>query len=125
MLRSYQSIYVSVYRWISKNFGIGRLPQFKSLFNVNFLLVILLTNAMLLAKLMLKMPGSTLSISSGTIIAAAAFAFLLLNYFMFLNNRWFNGINRRMATVSRRNINLWSVLLLVNVLFACGFCLIK
>ncbi|MDB5061795.1 MAG: hypothetical protein JWP67_1638, partial [Mucilaginibacter sp.] len=39
MLKTYQSIYVQVYRWSFKNFGQGKsLPQFKSMFNVSFLL---------------------------------------------------------------------------------------
>ena len=38
MIRTYQSIYVSSYRWIFRNFGQGKLPQIKSLFNVSFLL---------------------------------------------------------------------------------------
>ncbi|HTD41719.1 MAG TPA: hypothetical protein VK671_13915, partial [Mucilaginibacter sp.] len=53
MIRSCQSIYVTSYRWIFRNFGQGTLPQFKSLFNVSFLLIIALTAAMLLAQLVL------------------------------------------------------------------------
>ena len=54
MLKLSKSIYVTAYRWSFKNFGQGELPRFKSLFNVSFLLVVLLTNAMLLAQVILK-----------------------------------------------------------------------
>ena len=125
MLKSYQSIYVSVYRWSFKNFGQGTLPQFKSLFNISFLLVVILTNVMLLTKLMIKAQWITLNATSFMMIMGGAVFFLLLNHFILLNNRWLKAVNMRLATVSKRNMNVFSVVLLVNVLCACSLCFIR
>jgi hypothetical protein len=120
MLKSYQSIYVSVYRWSFKNFGQGSLPQFKSLFNVNFLLVIVLTNAMLLTKLMIKAQWVTLNAGTCMAIMGGAIFFLLLNHLIFLNNRWLKTFNVQLARISHKNLNKFSILLLINVVFACS-----
>jgi hypothetical protein len=125
MTKAYQSIYVMFYRWSFKNFGQGTLPQFKSLFNVSFLLVVVLTNAMLFTKLMVKAQWFTLDISAYVAILFGAVFFLLLNHFILLNNRMFKKLNARLATISAHNKNLFSVVLLVNVLFACGLCFIR
>ncbi len=125
MLPSYQSVYVVVYRWIAKNFGLGSLPQFKSLFNVNFLLIIVLTNAMLFTKLLLRMPGVSVNINSVSLITLGVVFLLLTNYFMFLNNKRLSYINKKLAYLSHRNVRVWSVVLLINVIAACSFCIFK
>jgi len=125
MTKAYQSIYVMFYRWSFKNFGQGKLPQFKSLFNVSFLLVVVLTNAMLLTKLMVKAQWLKLDMSAYVAILFGAVFFLLINHFILLNNRMFKQLNTRLATISVHNKNLFSVVLLVNVLFACGLCFIR
>ncbi len=125
MLRSYQSVYVVVYRWIAKNFGLGSLPQFKSLFNVNFLLIIVLTNTMLFTKLLLRMPGVKVNINSVSLITLGVLVLLLINQYLFLNNKRLSSINKKLAYLSQRNVTVWSVLLLVNVIIACGFCIVK
>jgi hypothetical protein len=125
MLKSYQSIYVTLYRWSFKNFGQGTLPQFKSLFNISFLLVVVLTNVMLFTKLMITAQWITLNATSFMVIMGGAFLFLLLNHFILLNNRWLKTVNMRLAAVSKRNMNVFSILLLVNVVCACSLCFIR
>lgn len=126
MLKAYQSIYVSFYRWNFKNFGQGKsLPEFKSMFNVSFLLVILLTNAMLLTKLLIK--GRMINVGMGACLAivAGAVFFLLVNHLILLNNKWFSKVNVQMAHVTtRRTINICSIALLFNVFIACGLSVI-
>ncbi|TWR28517.1 hypothetical protein FPZ42_04675 [Mucilaginibacter achroorhodeus] len=122
MTKAYQSIYVAFYRWSFKIFGQGSLPQFKSLFNVSFLLVVVLTNVMLLTKLMLKSHLLTLNMGTVVLITAGAIFFLLLSHFVLLNNRMLKSLNTKLATVSRHNKNFFSVVLLVNVVFACSLC---
>ena len=122
MLKLSKSIYVIAYRWSFKNFGQGELPRFKSLFNVSFLLVVLLTNAMLLAQVILK---SQLFIANGygvgvLMLLGTAFM-LLISHLVFLNNRWLKSLNYRLAILSRHNLNTWSVVVLVNVIIICGF----
>ncbi|TSD64968.1 hypothetical protein FFF34_013815 [Inquilinus sp. KBS0705] len=123
MLKSYQSIYVSAYRWSFKNFGHGTLPQFKSMFNVSFLLVILLTNAMLFTKLAIKTQMLTLNAATCLAIITGTILLLFANHFILLNNRWLKKVNMRLATISHHNKTLFSVALMVNVILACGFCL--
>jgi hypothetical protein len=122
MQKAYQSIYVSFYRWNFKNFGQGNsIPQFKSMFNVSFLLVVLLTNAMLLTKLMIKGHLVTLGMGVCVAIVVGAVLFLVANHFILLNNKWFRKVNVQMAHVStRRNVNICSIALLFNVFIACG-----
>ena len=122
MQKAYQSIYVAFYRWNFKNFGQGKsIPQFKSMFNVSFLLVVFLTNALLLTKLMIK--GHLINIGLGACVAivTGAVFFLLVNHLILLNNRWFKKVNVQMAHIStRRNVNICSAALLLNVFIACG-----
>ncbi|MCO5936782.1 hypothetical protein NAF17_14660 [Mucilaginibacter sp. RB4R14] len=125
MAKAYQSIYVMFYRWSFKNFGQGSLPQFKSLFNVSFLLIVVLTNAMLFTKLLVKAQWLTLNTSTYIAILFGAVGFLLINHFILLNNRMFKSLNMRLATISAHNKNLFSVVLLINVVFACSLCLIR
>jgi hypothetical protein len=125
MTKAFQSIYVTLYRWSFKNFGQGTLPQSKSLFNVSFLLVVLLTNAMLFTKLMVQARLLSLNTSTYTAILFGAVGFLLINHFILLNNRMFKRLNTRLAAISTHNKNLFSVVLLTNVLFACSLCFIR
>jgi hypothetical protein len=94
------------------------------MFNVSFLLVVLLANAMLFTKLMIKAQWVSLNAFSYLAIMCGAVFFLLLSHFILLNNRWLKNINMQLATVSKRNMNMFSFLLLVNVVFACSLCFI-
>ncbi len=124
MLKLSKSIYVTAYRWSFKNFGQGELPRFKSLFNVSFLLVVVLTNAMLLAQVILKSRLFMMNgYSVGMLMLLGTAFMLLLSHLVFLNNRWLKGLNQRLATLSRHNLNTWSVVVLVNVIIICGFVL--
>jgi hypothetical protein len=124
MFKSYQSIYVTVYRWIFRNFGQGKLPQFKSLFNVSFLLIMLLTTALLLAQFMLHSQSFAAGTGTNTAILSGTVFFLLLNHLILLNNRWLKKLNYRLANLSRHNRNTWSVVVLINVIIICGFVLV-
>jgi len=121
MLKVSQFLYVTFCKWSFVNFGPGKLPEFKSIFNVSFLLIILLTNALLFTEILVKSRTTALNSSFATLIVFGAVFFMLLNHFILLNNRWFKKLNYKLAYVSKRNINLWSVLLLVNVIITCGF----
>jgi hypothetical protein len=125
MLNFTKSIYVTAYRWSFKNFGQGELPRFKSLFNVSFLLIILLTAVMLLMQVMLR---SQLfkqdAYLVGTVMLVGMVFFLLMSHLVFLNNQWLKKLNLRLARLSRHNLNLWSVVVLVNIILICGFVLI-
>ena len=123
MFKSYQSIYVSSYRWIFRNFGQGKLPQFKSLFNVSFLLIIMLTTALILSEFMLKAQGLKPGLGTGTIMLLGAVFFLLLNHLVLLNNKWLSGLNYKLAHISKHNPNTWSVVILINVIIICSFML--
>ncbi len=124
MFKTYQSIYVTAYRWIFRNFGQGKLPRSKSLFNVSFLLIIMLTTALLLAQFMLKSQSFAAGIGTDVLILSVTVFFLLLNHLVFLNNRWLKNLNYRLASLSRHNLNTWSVVVLINVIIICGFVLI-
>jgi hypothetical protein len=123
MIRSCQSIYVTSYRWIFRNFGQGTLPQFKSLFNVSFLLIIALTAAMLLAQLVLLAQWVAAGTGIGIVILFGATFFLLLNYLVLLNNRWLKKLNYNLAHISKHNMNTLSVIVLINVILICSFML--
>ncbi|MGZ3753287.1 MAG: hypothetical protein ACXVB0_22950 [Mucilaginibacter sp.] len=123
MFRSYQSIYVVSYRWMFKNFGQGKLPQFKSLFNVSFLLIIVLTTAMLLAQFMLRSKAFAAGAVTDTVILLGTVFFLLLNHLVLLNNKWLKSLNYSLAKLSRHNLNTWSVVVLINVIIICSFVL--
>jgi len=123
MLRSYQSIYVASYRWIFRNFGQGKLPRFKSLFNVSFLLIIGLTTAMLLAQLALRSQWVAAGEGISTVILLGAVFFLLLNHLVLLNNKWLKNLNHNIAKLGRHNLNAISVVVLINVIIICGFML--
>ena len=121
MLKLSKSIYVNVYRWSFKNFGLGDLPRFKSLFNVSFLMIILLTTAMLLAQVVLRSQMfAANAYAEGTVMMMGALFFLLTSYLILLNNRWLKKLNYRMAVLSKHNPNTWSVVVLVNVIVICS-----
>lgn len=119
MLKSYQSIYVAFYRWNFKNFGLGRLPQFRSLFNISFLLIVALTNVMLITELLVKAQLISLISYAGPVILTGAVIFMLINYLILLNNKLFTRLNQRLARISSHNLNTWSVVLLADVIITC------
>ena len=120
MLKNYQSIYVAFYRWNFKNFGLGRLPEFKSLFNISFLMIALLTNLMLVTQLLIKSHLIVLNSYSGTVILFGAVSFMFFNHLILLNNKLFVKINLKLARLNRHNLNVWSVVLMLNVIVTCG-----
>ncbi len=119
MINQYQHAYVAIHRWIIKNFGGGKLPQPKSLFNTSFLLIILLTGVLLTAQFMAKSTLVHMTHTLATWILVGMVFFTLLNYYVLLNNKWMESINNRLAMLSRRNKNVWSVVLLINVIAIC------
>jgi len=123
MSRTYQSIYVPSYRWIFRNFGQGKLPQFKSLFNVSFLLIIALTTAMLLGQLILRSQWIAAGPGIDLVILFGAAFFMLFNYMVLLNNRWLTRLNTSLAHINRHNMNRISVIVLLNVIIICSFML--
>jgi hypothetical protein len=124
MLNLSKSIYVTVYRWSFKNFGQGELPRFKSLFNVSFLLVVLLTTTMLSMQIILRSQMFLVNgYTAGTVMLLVTAFFLLLSHLVFLNNKRLKKLNYQLALLSRHNLNTWSVVVLVNVIIICGFLL--
>jgi len=121
MLRAYQSIYVTFYRWMFRNFGQGKTSPNKALFNASFVLIMVLTSTLLAIDLMLH--AGIISASSGTHtwILLVMSILLLLNHLLFLNNRLFRKIDERMAFISRRSRNLLALVVLVHVIIICGF----
>ena len=124
MLKSYQSVYVISHRWMFKNFGQGKLPLSKSLFNISFLLVVLLTATLLCMQLALKMGLIRVNVYSVVTIMLGTLFFVFLNHLIFLNNKWVSRLNGRMKLLGRHNLNTWTVVLLINVILICGFVLI-
>jgi hypothetical protein len=104
-----------------KNFGQGKLPQFKSLFNVSFLLIIALTLALLVTQLLLQLGLLTAGVYTNMAIILGAIFFIFINHLIFLNNKWLKSLNARMALLSRHNLNAWSVVVLVHIIIICGF----
>ncbi len=119
MINQYQHAYLALHRWIIKNFGGGKLPQPKSLFNTSFLLIIVLTGVLLTAQFMAKSNLVHMNHSLATWILIGMVFFTLLNYYVLLNNKWMESVNNRLALLSRRNKNTWSVILLINVIAIC------
>jgi hypothetical protein len=121
MLRAYQSIHVVSYRWIFKNFGQGKLPRFKSMFNVSFLLIVMLTAALLLTQVVLRSGLFAIDVYDGAAIMLGVVFFIFLNHLIFLNNKWFRKINARMAVLSKHNQDTLSLVVLIHVILVCGF----
>jgi lysylphosphatidylglycerol synthetase-like protein (DUF2156 family) len=123
--RFYQSVYVNFYRWSFKNFGQASMPKFNSLFGVNFLMIILITNLMLLAEFILKSGWFNISPISGTFIQLGVVAALLLNYFTLLNNKRFSKLNIAFEKLSKHHQKTWSVMVLGWVIASCVFMLMS
>lgn len=124
MAKFHQQLYLSVYRWSFKNFGQGKLPQFRSLFNVSFLLIIALTNVLLFTQLVLKSHLVRPNAWSEMAMVCGLIFFLVLNHFILLNNKWLKKLNAKLETLSHHNRNTWSVVLLVNAILASCVCLV-
>jgi len=120
MLSTYQNMYASARRWSYRNFGRGNQPKFKSLFNASFILVMLLTIGMLLTELIVKLHLVRLSYYVALVILFGEVLFMVLNYFMLLNNDQFKRLNDRMSIVGKHNLNGWTMVLLINVIITCG-----
>ncbi|MGZ3778443.1 MAG: hypothetical protein ACXVI9_13065 [Mucilaginibacter sp.] len=121
MTRAYQSISVPLYRWMFKNFGQGKLPRFKSMFNVSFLLIVMLTAALLLTQVVLRSGLFAVNVYGGTAIMLGAVFFIFVNHLIFLNNKWFSKVNARMVILGKHNLNLLSLVVLIHVILVCGF----
>jgi len=119
MINQYQHAYLAMHRWVIKNFGGGKLPEPKSLFNTSFLLIIVLTGVLLAAQFMAKSQLVHMNHTLATCILVGMVFFTLLNYYVLLNNKWMESVNNRLALLSRRNKNIWSVVLLINVVAIC------
>jgi hypothetical protein len=94
------------------------------LFNVSFLLIILLTAALLVAQFVLRSESFVAGMGTDAVILIGTVFFLLLNHLVLLNNRWLKKLNYQLAKISRHNLNTWSVVVLINVIIICGFMLI-
>jgi len=120
MSKTYQSIYVVSHRWMFKNFGQGKAPQGKILFNASFLLIMLLTTTLLSIDLLLHSGIITANSVTDTTILIAMVALMFVNHLVFLNNRVARKIDERMAIISRRSRNLLAIVVLVHVIIICG-----
>jgi len=116
-----KSIYVTAYRWNAKNFGQGGLPKFNSLFGVSFLLILLLTNVLVFTQLCLNQKWFNLNGTSATIMLLAATGFLVLNYFILLNNGRFKKWNIAFEKLSKNNQKVWSIMLMAYAVISCIF----
>lgn len=119
MINQYQSLYVTLHRWVIKNFGQGQIPQPKTWFNSSFLFIVLLTGALLVLQVILKSGIGQLNAGIATGMLLGVAFFMLLNYFVLLNNKWMTMLNSRLAVLSRSNKSAWSVILLINVIAVC------
>jgi hypothetical protein len=120
MSNTYQDLYIAARRWSYRNFGRGNQLKFKSLFNASFFLIMLLTLGMLVTQVVIKLHMVRLTYYFALFVLFAEVFFMLLNYFMLLNNDQFKRINDKMSVVGKHNLNGWSVVLLVNVIITCG-----
>ena len=121
MINSYQSLYVALHRWIFKNIVQGKLPQNKSLFNVSFLLIVVLAYVLLAMQFMVSSHLVHLNTEVALYMLLGTAFFMCINYLVLLNNKWLKSLNERMAVMSRHNKNVWSVVLLLNVIAVCVF----
>ena len=120
MLKSCQSIYVTVYRWTFKNFGQGNAPQRKTLFNASFVLIVLLTTILLSIDLLLHSGVITANSTTDTAILLAMVALLFVNHLVFLNNKLVRRVDAHLTIMSKHNRNLLAVVVLVHVIVICG-----
>jgi len=121
MLRAYQSIYVTVYRWIFRNFGQVKVLRFRFLFNVSFLLIVVLTAALLAIDILLHSGIIAANSLAHTTILFAMAALLFINHLVFLNNRLLRKVDERLAIMSRHNRNILAFIVLGHVIAICGF----
>ncbi len=119
MLKQYQSIYVASYRWLFKNFGQGKLPQMKSLFNISFLLIVALTASLLCAEFILHTNKTVLGFGFSSTMVLVTLFFLILSHLILLNNKWLKQLNTSIASVSHHHKNKWSVVVLLNAVVIC------
>ena len=120
MLKSSQSIYVTVYRWTFRNFGQGKAPQSKALLNASFLLIVLLTCTLLAIDLLLHMGMIKAGTLADIALLLAMVALLFINHLVFLNNRLARKVNDRLTIMSRQNRNMLALVVLVHVILICG-----
>src|SRR5579872_2931916 len=121
MSKTYQSIYVVSHRWMFKNFGPGKAPQSKILFNASFVLIVLLTTTLLAIDLLLHSGIITANSVTDTAILLAMVALMFVNHLVFLNNRLVRKVDARLTIISRRSRNLLAIVVLVHIIIICGF----
>jgi hypothetical protein len=121
MIRAYQSIYVPLYRWMFKNFGQGKVSKSKALFNVSFLLIVLLTGILLAIDILLHLGIISGNSPAHMAILLGMVVLLIFNHFMFLNNKMLRRVDERLTIVSRHSRNLLAFVVLVHVIIICGF----
>ncbi|MBS1531604.1 MAG: hypothetical protein JSU01_14960 [Bacteroidetes bacterium] len=121
MLRAYQSIYVTFYRWTFRNFGQGKVSQSKALFNASFLMILLLTGILLAIDILLHAGFMSVNPAMHIGILLAMGILLILNHFIFLNNRLLRRVDQRLTIISRHSRNLLAFVVLLHVILICGF----
>ena len=120
MLKSAQSIYVTVYRWTFRNFGQGKAPQSKALLNASFMLIVLLTCTLLAIDLLLHLGMIHAGTLADITILMAMVSLLFINHLVFLYNRLARRVNDRLTIMSRQNRNVLALVVLVHVILVCG-----
>jgi hypothetical protein len=116
-----KSIYVTAYRWNTRNFGQGGLPKFNSLFGVSFLMILALTNLLVFTQLCLNQKWFNINEVTATIMLLATAGILLFNYFVFLNNGRFKKWNIAFEKLSKNNQKVWSFMLMAYAVVSCIF----
>lgn len=120
MLKSCQSIYVTVHRWTFRNFGQGKAPRSKTLFNASFALIVLLTGMLLAIDVLLHSGIITANSLTDTAILLAMVTLLFVNHLLFLNNRLLRKVDERLTIMSRHNRNVLAIVVLGHVIVICG-----
>jgi hypothetical protein len=120
MLKSCQSIYVTVHRWTFRNFGQGKASPNKALFNASFLLIVLLTVILLAIDLLLHSGIIAANSLTDTAILLAMVTLLFVNHLLFLNNRFLRKVDERLTIMSRHNRNLLGIVVLAHVIVICA-----
>jgi hypothetical protein len=120
MLKSCQSIYVTVHRWTFRNFGQGKAPQSKALFNASFVLIVLLTGMLLAIDALLHSGIIAANSLTDTAILLAMVTLLFVNHLLFLNNRLLRKVDERLTIMSRHNRNVLALVVLAHVIVICG-----
>jgi len=120
MSKTYQSIYVVSHRWMFKNFGPGKAPHSKILFNASFLLIVVLTTTLLAIDLLLHSGIITANSVTDTTILMAMVALMFVNHLVFINNRLVRKVDERLTILSKRSRNLLAIVVLVHIIIICG-----